>query len=119
MVKMRGSGLDGSKSIHLFIYPENIHTVTADELLDTLTVSLKRPPGLVVPKRRPLESEPATDTLLVSMFALAKATHIDVQLSTMPRKTLEVYSLCSQQFLGQSQLLYRQKARPSVCWPRR
>ncbi|PTB72699.1 hypothetical protein M440DRAFT_1433486 [Trichoderma longibrachiatum ATCC 18648] len=83
--------LDGSETIYLFIYPENIRAVTADELLDTLSFSLKRPPDLVVPKGRPLESEPATETLLRSMFALAKVTHFDVQLSTtkLPRSRLK------------------------------
>lgn len=83
--------LDGSETIYLFIYPENIRAVTADELLDTLSFSLKRPPDLVVPKGRPLESEPATETLLRSMFALAKVTHFDVQLSMtkLPRSRLK------------------------------
>ncbi|KAL7813013.1 hypothetical protein V8C26DRAFT_169745 [Trichoderma gracile] len=82
--------LNGSETIYLFIYPENIHAVTADERLDTLSFSLKRPPDLVVPKGRPIESEPATDVLLQSMFALAKVTHLDVQLSTskLPRDRL-------------------------------
>lgn len=85
------SSLDGSETIYLFIYPENIHAVTADELGDTLSFSLKEPPDLVVPKGRPLESEPATNTLLQSMLALAKVTHLDVQLSTakLSRKGLK------------------------------
>ncbi|KAL7813872.1 hypothetical protein V8C44DRAFT_348890 [Trichoderma aethiopicum] len=83
--------LQGVETIYLFIYPENIRAVTADELLDTMSFSLKRPPDLVVPKGRPLESEPATETLLRSMFALAKVTHFDVQLATtkLPRSRLK------------------------------
>ncbi|OTA08641.1 hypothetical protein A9Z42_0003880 [Trichoderma parareesei] len=86
--------LAGSQIIYLFIYPENVLTVTGDEPLYTLTFSLRRPPDLVVPKGKPLESEPATDALLESMFALAKSTKFVIQLPTaaLPRKDVKLIS---------------------------
>ncbi|KAH6952550.1 hypothetical protein BKA56DRAFT_241627 [Ilyonectria sp. MPI-CAGE-AT-0026] len=77
-------GKDNKQAIYLFIYPENVQTITWEtashfsrtrqDTGHSLCLSMSKPPDLVIPKNRPLEPKNNTQNLLNSILALAKAT---------------------------------------------